>query len=180
MAHEVDFTPGVAVRTLGGNHYGFALRYFDKRLVGFQAEVSYVEAGWEETYGPDSTVYRRQTTYGEVQLMTQFSIGNGVVQPLLQLGPYLSIPLAENETLPADFPLPTESERTYRGRELPFRINYGLRAGLGLNLELGPLTLQLEGRYLQGFSNLIRPGESQAATSIRRGFGGQAGLFFAL
>ena len=180
MAHEVDFTPDVTIQTLPGQSYGLAVRYFDKQLVGFQAEVSYVEAGWREEYGMDTTIYERQTRYAELQLLTQFSVGRGVVQPMLQLGPYLSVPLSEEEVLPADFDPEAEAPNSYRGRELPFRINYGLRAGLGLNLELGPVTVQLEGRYLQGFSNLLRPGESQAATSIRRGFGGQAGLFFAL
>ena len=180
MAHEVDFTPNVTEQTLPGRSYGLAVRYFDKQLVGFQAEVSYVEAGWREDYGPDTTVYERQTRYAELQLLTQFSVGRGVVQPMLQLGPYVSVPLSEDEVLPPDFDAEAELPNTYRGRELPFRINYGLRVGVGLNLELGPVTVQLEGRYLQGFSNLLKPGQSQAATSIRRGFGGQAGLFFAL
>ena len=180
MAHEVDFTPAVTVQTLPRNHYGIALRYFDKQLVGFQAEVSYVEAGWEERYGVDSTVYQRRTEYAELQLLTQFSVGRGVIQPLLQFGPFLSVPLGEEEILPADFAPEDEPANSYRSRELPFRVNYGLRAGLGLNVEVGPVTLQLEGRYLQGFSNLLRPGESQAATSIRQGYGGQVGLFYAL
>ena len=180
MVHEVAFTPTVNVQTLPGNSYGLALRYFDKQLVGFQAEVNYVEAGWREDYGPDTTVYERRTRYAELQLLTQFSVGRGVVQPMLQLGPYVSVPLSEAEVLPADFVPDGEPDRTYRGRALPFRVNYGLRAGLGLNLELGLLTIQLEGRYLQGFSNLLKPGESQATRSIRQGYGGQAALFFAL
>ncbi|CAH1002476.1 hypothetical protein LEM8419_03355 [Neolewinella maritima] len=182
MLHEVDFTPSVNVQTLPGRSYGLALRYFDKQLVGFQAEVNYVEAGWEETYGGESTRYERRTRYAELQLLTQFSIGRGLVQPLIQLGPYVSVPLSEEELLPADFNTGTNTEpdNSYRGRPLPGRINYGLRAGVGLNVELGPVTLQVDGRYLQGFSNLIKPGESQASTSIRQGYGGQAALFFAL
>jgi len=177
MEHEVDFTPNAAVNTLRGNQYGVALRYFDKQLVGFQAELTYVEAGWQEKVTEEDLTYERRTTYAELQLLTQFSIGRGAVQPMIQAGPYLSVPLAEEEDMPADF---TPEEGDYYGRELDFRLNYGLRAGVGLNLELGRLTLQLEGRYLQGFSNLIKPGQSQAATSIRRGYGGQIGLFYAM
>jgi len=177
MLHEVDFTPGASVTTLPGNQYGVALRYFDKQLVGFQAELTYVEAGWREELTDEALAYERRTPYAELQLMTQFSIGRGAVQPLLQAGPYLSVPLGEEEDLPPGF---TPVEGSYYGRALDFRVNYGLRVGAGLNVELGAVTLQLEGRFLQGFSNLIKPGESQAATSIRRAYGGQLALFYAL
>lgn len=177
MDHEVDFTPNATVNPIRGNQYGVALRYFDKQLVGFQAELTYVEAGWQEEVTDEDLIYERRTTYAELQLLTQFSVGRGAVQPMLQAGPYLSVPLGEEKDLPAGF---TPNEGDYYGRELDFRLNYGLRAGLGLNIELGGLTFQLEGRYLQGFSNLIKPGQSQASTSIRTAYGGQVGLFYAI
>ncbi len=177
--YAVGFTPPVDVLPLAGRSYGLALRYFDKQLVGFQAEIAYETAGWQENYG-EAAVYERRTDYVELQLLTQFSVGRGVVQPLLQLGPFLSVPVADAETLPPGFDSDQEPATTYRGRELPFRLNYGLRAGLGLNFEVGPVTLQVDGRYLQGFSNLLKPGESQVATSIRRSYGGHLGLFYAL
>ncbi|WP_116125477.1 porin family protein [Lewinella sp. IMCC34183] len=177
--HEVDFTPGVTKVTYEGYNYGVALRYFDKQLVGFQAEVTYNHTGWREDFG-DAGIYERQTDYAEVLILTQFSVGRGAVQPMLQAGPYIAVPLSEQETLPPGYDPELQPFNTYYGRPLPFRINYGLLAGLGLNVELGPLTVQLDGRYRQGFSNLIRPGESQAATSIRRGYGGHVSLFYAL
>ncbi len=177
--HEVDFTPTADVQTLPGQSLGVALRYFDKQLVGFQAELAYETAGWQERYG-ETTVYERRHDYIDLQLLTQFSVGRGAVQPMLQVGPYLSVPVADQESLPTDFDPEADPPNTYRGRELPFRLNYGLRAGLGLNIELGPVTVQLDGRYLQGFSNLLKPGQSQVATSIRRSYGGHVGLFYAL
>ena len=184
LRHEVDFTPSATdVLSVSGNHYGIALRYFDKQLVGFQAEVTYAEAGWQENLAEEEqppSLYERRTRYAELQLLTQFSIGRGAVQPMLQAGPYLSVPLGESETLPDDYVADPDALNAYYGRPFPYRLNYGLRAGVGLNLELGALTLQLEGRLLQGFSNLIKPGESQVSTSIRKAYGGQIGLFYAL
>ncbi|MCP9236872.1 outer membrane beta-barrel protein [Lewinella sp. JB7] len=176
--HFVDFTPTVDVLTLTGRSYGVAVRYFDKQLVGFQAELTHAGSGWRENYGDG--VYERRIDYAELQLLTQFSVGRGVVQPMLQLGPYLSVPLTDTEVLPAGFDPDLEPDNTYRGRELPFRLNYGLRAGLGFNIEAGPLTLQADGRILQGFSNLLKPGESQVATSIRQGYGAHVALFYAI
>jgi hypothetical protein len=180
--NEVDFSPNQDVTTREGQTYGLALRYFDKQLVGFQAEILYAEAGWLEDYGSEDEpeTYERAYEYVELQLLTQFSIGRGVVQPMIQAGPYVSVPIAGEEILPPGFTLMAEPDNSYRGREIPDRLNYGLRAGVGFNVELGPVTLQLEGRYLQGFSNLIKPGESQASTSIRRAYAGQVGLFYAI
>jgi hypothetical protein len=179
--NEVDFSPNQDVTTREGMTYGLALRYFDKQLVGFQAEVVYAEAGWLEDYGADGeSTYERRYEYAELQILTQFSIGRGVIQPLIQAGPYLSVPIGSEEVLPPDLQPEAEPPNSYRGREISDRLNYGLRAGVGLNVELGPLTVQLEGRYLQGFSNLIRPGDSQVSTSIRRAYAGRVGLFYAI
>ena len=183
LLHEVDFTPNATVLSVPGIHYGLALRYFDKQLVGFQAELIYAQAGWQQEYAIENQepeIYERLTEYAELQLLTQFSIGRGVVQPMIQAGPYLSVPLGETETLPPSFDPAEEADNTYLGRELPFRVNYGLRAGVGLNLEVGPLTLQVEGRLLQGFSSLIKAGESEASLSVRKAYGGQVGVFYAI
>ena len=45
LSHQVDFTPAAAVETLNGITAGVNLRYFDNKLVGFQAELNFAEAG---------------------------------------------------------------------------------------------------------------------------------------
>lgn len=180
MQHEVAFTPSAAVEALSGNSFGIHLRYFDNALVGFQAELSYVTAGWKEEIDPSyTTLYERQTNYIELQLMTQLSIGKGAVQPMIQAGPYLSVPLSEQEMLPVEYLAPEDPALSpYYGLELPFRLNYGLQAGAGLNVELGPLTIQVEGRYLTGFNDIIKTGTTVAAISRRTGIGGRVGMFW--
>jgi len=64
--------------------------------------------------------------------------------------------------------------------ELPNRLNYGAIVGAGVNLELGRLTIQLEGRFLVGFSDLFKTGTTVAASSRRTGLGGQVGVFWEL
>lgn len=181
MDHEVEFTPSQSVEALRGSEFGLAVRYFDNKLVGIQAELSYAEAGWRETLDSSfATLYERKTTYLEFQILTQFSFGRGAFQPLLQAGPYLSFPLEQKEQIPVEYDPGEPPVPPVYGFDFPFRPNYGLRVGAGLNVELGPVTLQLEGRYLVGFNDLVRTGVTQAATSRRSGIGGHAGLFFAL
>ena len=176
---EVDFTPNRDVHTRPGRTFGVALRYFDKQLVGFQAELAYEDAGWLEDLDGGGE-YERRTDYAELQILTQFSFGRGYFQPLLQAGPFVSVPLGETIVLPPEYDPEDYPDNAYYEVELDKRVNYGLRAGLGFNLEFGPVTLQAEGRYLQGFSNLIRPGTRNISTSIRRAFGAHLGVFYAL
>lgn len=180
MDHEMSFTPASDVEPLRGTEFGVALRYFDKKLVGFQAELSLVEAGWREVLDTSFTsLYDRSIRYAELQILTQFSFGNGVIQPLLQAGPYLAIPLSEEENIPTEYDPGEPVLAPVYGFEFPFKLNYGLRIGAGLNVELGPVTLQLDARYLIGFNDLVRTGDTQVATSRRAGIGGHGGLFWA-
>ncbi|TXF88519.1 PorT family protein [Neolewinella aurantiaca] len=181
MLHDVDFTPSANTEYLSGQRYNLSLRYFDNKLVGFQAEVGLTNAGWEETIDTLTTSnYERKISFAEVLILTQLSIGNGSIQPMLQAGPYLSLPLSETITLPEGFEVPTSTPSQYYDVELPGRLNYGAIIGLGLNVELGPMTVQLDGRYLIGFSDLFKTGDTVAATSRREGLGGQVSMFWAL
>ena len=179
MEHTVDFTPSVNDENVRGGSYGITFRYFDHPLVGLQAELAYVEAGWSEAIDGFEEPYVRRTNYAEFLMLTQFSVGRGAVQPLLQAGPYLSFPLSERETLPTGFESEPEDPPSYYGREFPFRLNYGVQAGLGLNLQLGRVTVQAEGRYLVGFNDLVKTGATQAAISRRAGYGGHVAVFYA-
>ena len=181
MLHGVAFRPATAVEDLQGMDYGLRLRYFDHKLVGFQAELSYVQSGWQEDLDDSFTdFYRRETDYVELLLLTQFSVGRGAFQPMLQAGPYLSAPVEERETLPEGFTPPDIFPPSYYGRPFDFRLNYGLQVGLGFNLSIGPVTVQADGRFLIGFNDLVRTGTTTAVTSRRTGYGGRVAALYAL
>ncbi len=181
MQHEVDFTPAANVEALQGTSFGIGLRYFDNHLVGFQAELGISSAGWKENLDDSfSSLYERSITYAELLILSQLSIGKGAFQPMLQGGPYLSFPLQDKESIPAEYVEPVTTLPQYYNFELPFRVNYGLQIGVGFNLEFGPITIQADGRYLIGFSDLIKTGATIASTSRRGGLGGHVGVFYAL
>ena len=183
MQHEVDFTPTANGETLQGTSFGVGLRYFDNHLVGFQAELGITNAGWKENLDDSfSSLYERKITYAELLILSQLSIGKGAFQPMLQGGPYLSFPLRDKESIPTEYVPPTTTTTLpqYYDFELPYRVNYGVQVGAGFNLELGPLTIQADARYLIGFSDLIKTGTTIASTSRRKGLGGHLGVFYAL
>lgn len=179
LQQEVDFTPLRDVEPLAGNNYAVALRYFDNSIVGFQAELGYNQGGWAETVDTlFATQYERRINFVELLLLTQLSIGRGAIQPMLQAGPYLSVPLSDTEQIPAEYTDPGQPLPDVIGLDLPTRLNYGAQIGAGINLELGPITLQAEGRFLIGFSDLFKNGTSVAATSRRQGLGWHLGVFY--
>lgn len=181
MQHEVDFTPTNNGEILQGTSFGIGLRYFDNHLVGFQAELGITNAGWKENLDETfSSLYERKVTYAELLILSQLSIGKGAFQPMLQGGPYLSFPLKDEESIPAEYVAPVTTLPLYYDFELPYRVNYGVQVGAGFNLELGPLTIQADGRFLIGFSDLIKTGTTIASTSRRKGLGGHVGVFYAL
>lgn len=180
MDHEVEFTPIRNVVALRGSSYTLNLRYFDTNLVGFQAELGYSQAGWEQELEDSLAAnYVRSADFVELLILTQFSIGKGFFQPMLQAGPYLSVPIGSEEAIPPEYVDPDGSLPDVIGTDLPGRLNYGAQIGVGFNVEIGPLTIQAEGRYLVGFSDLFKNGTTSAATSRRQGIGAKLGLFSA-
>lgn len=181
MQHEIDFTPSVNGMAFPGNNFGVGLRYFDNHLVGFQAELSFSNAGWREELDPSfSSLYERKTSYAELLILSQLSVGKGAIQPMLQAGPYVSLPLSESISVPTEYNSPETALPQPYLLDLPFRVNYGVQIGAGLNIELGPLTIQADGRYLLGFSDLIKTGTTTVSTSRRKGLGGHLGVFYAV
>ena len=180
MEHAIDFTPNADVEALLANNIGVTLRYFDQHLVGFQAELSFVQAGWREDLGDGEplNIYARRTNYAELLLLTQFSIGRGVFQPLVQAGPYLSVPISTEQDLPQSVYFPPSDPPNRYGYEIPFRLNYGGQAGLGFNLRLGRVTIQADGRYLIGFNDIIPTGETTTVISRRTGYGGRVTVLY--
>ncbi len=99
---------------------------------------------------------------------------------MIQGGPYLSFPLQDKESIPTEYVAPVTTQPLYYEFELPFRVNYGVQIGAGFNLELGPLTIQADGRFLIGLTDLHKTGTTIASTRRRKGLGGHIGVFYDL
>ncbi|MEO0626696.1 MAG: porin family protein [Bacteroidota bacterium] len=169
-ASEVEFTPEVMQEPLTGINLGLSLRYFDRKSVGFMAELNYDQGGWQEVQDSVDGDYRRSIDFLTTQLFTQLSFGRGLIRPVIQGGCYVSFPISDTEEIPVGFDLGNDDPSYYQ-QEYSGRITYGLVFGGGFYLNFGLVSVQLEGRYLAGFSDLFRPGSTQAETSRRRSAG---------
>jgi hypothetical protein len=175
--NEVSFRPGRLQNLLIGNALELSLRYYEERLTGFQATLGYVQGGWSEPVDAAGAAYERELDFVSLHILTQFLPLRGAVRPLLLGGPYLSVPVADRENIPAGIaPVPD----SYVGQRLPFRINYGVSFGLGLALQLSRVGIQLDGRYQIGMSELIPSGQFNTSTSRRLAWQARAGVYVRL
>jgi hypothetical protein len=175
--NEVDFRPGRLQEFFVGNSLELSLRYYEQGMTGFQATLGYATAGWREPVDTLGNAYERQLDFISLHLLTQVLPLRGPVRPVILGGPYLSLPVADAESIPVGVSPAPES---YVGQSLPFRINYGVSFGLGLAIQLPRLGFQLDGRYQIGMSDLIASGEFNTSTSRRIGWLARAGVYFRL
>lgn len=175
--NTVMFSPQVDQATLIANRFGGVFRYVGQPHLGIQLELAYDQRGWAETIDSLSTNYTRELNYLEFAAFTHISIGKGAVRPLVLLGSYLSYPISQQETIPADW----DAERfSYYGEPVPERLQYGLAGGLGLEVYLGSVSIQLDGRYRSALGGIYASSDSRFIFSNSQGFTAQASLLFLL
>ena len=175
--NEVDFRPGRLQNLLVGNSLELSLRYYEQNLTGFQATLGYAQGGWSEPTDASGNAYVRRLDFVSLHILTQVLPLRGAVRPMLLGGPYLSVPVADRETIP---PGVVPAEDSYVGQSLPFRINYGVSLGAGLAVNFSRVALQVDGRYQIGMSDLIPSGEFNTSTSRRIAWLARAGVYVRL
>lgn len=174
--NKVDFSPPVEQSTLTASRIGLQMRYEGEHNLGLQVELALDGRGWAEEIDSVADRYERALQYVDLGLYSHIGIGKGRVKPFILLGSYLSFPLSDKETLPTDWP------RTggYYGAALPKRIQYGLAGGLGVEVRLGRMRVQLDGRYRSALGGLYAAGESAFTFSNAQGLAAQVAVLYGL
>jgi len=176
--NTVMFSPQIDQATLMANRVGAVFRYVGQAHLGVHLEVAYDQRGWAETRAGLSTNYTREIDYLEFAAFSHISIGNRAIRPLVLLGSYLSYPISQAETIPAE--LAAADYRSYYQEALPERIQYGLAGGIGAEIYLGKLTLQLDGRYRSALGGIFSSSDNRFIFSNSQGFTAQASLLFCI
>jgi len=104
-------------------------------------------------------VYKRVIDYIEMPILTHFELGGKKLKFLINLGPQISYGYNVNESLnTSDSIFSTRKANTLTIKNNNTQAwQFGLAGGLGLNYQIGNIILQLEGRYYNGFTNVIAP-----------------------
>jgi Outer membrane protein beta-barrel domain len=133
---------------------GIFANYAFNRVFSIQPELNYSEQGYDVTNGYKSETLKNQVI--NLPILLKASIGGQKFKVFANGGPYIGILLASKQTTLiasekivnyVDFDAEVAKEISVN------RYDYGVQAGLGLQVNLGGPKLELEGRYNYGLAD---------------------------
>ncbi|MCQ2266738.1 MAG: PorT family protein [Bacteroidaceae bacterium] len=170
---KISFHPWVNQKWHTGPTYGLTARYtcekYYKMVCAIQLEVNYASLGWKEDIvlanGTQSSLtstpetYQRDIHYLQVPLLARLGMGREYrgVMGYLVAGPQLAYMLRES-TKHSDYWHPDDrinGRNEQYGLSVKNRFDYGITAGLGMEVSTAAGHFLLEGRYYFGLSNLF-------------------------
>lgn len=171
--NTVSFDPTIKQGMHSGITTGLTFRYtsekYFKTLCSIQVELNYAQLGWKEEIMnsrdeklPDT--YQRNMNYIQLPMMARLGWGKenrGLLFYILA-GPQIGFCLGENSEQSNEWTLngegnPDRPNNMYAQYDMAIKnkFDYGITAGLGLELNTGIGHFTLEGRYYYGLSDLF-------------------------
>ncbi len=170
--NTIAFTPSIKQKQHIGHTFGLTLRltsekYF-KTLCALQVEVNYAQLGWEEDIydrsdEPLPDTYRRDMDYLQIPLLARLGWGyehRGLMGYFIA-GPQFGYCLGETSKRSETWTLdasgnPDRPNGMYAQYDMPIekKLDYGITAGLGVELNTKIGHFMIDGRYYYGLSDL--------------------------
>lgn len=141
-------------------HGGVAVRYIAEKNVGIIAELNYSQQGWKGEYKDyPQFEHSHRLTYLELPVLTHIYFGSDKVRFIANLGPKIQVLLSESEYI--NEALANSIANNENGlvtlqynRNAEKKFDYGITAGLGMELRTGIGNFTLEGRYYFGLGDI--------------------------
>ncbi|MGF1635489.1 MAG: porin family protein [Cyclobacteriaceae bacterium] len=162
---------------------GLVLRYVNQNNAGIQAEINYVQKGWNETVDTVvnvNTRYSRQVDYLEIPVLAHIYLGRKKFRIILDMGPYVGLALNATEFIRNEITQEEISNRYVFDRDRDNRIDYGLMAGGGFEKDFKFGTIYAEARYTFGFADFNRDKSEQLELSQNRTISISVGYLYTL
>lgn len=170
---RIDFLPSVPQAQKSGLSGGVAVKYISQKNLGLVAEANYSQRGWEEEFDPESGFsYNRTLNYLEIPFMTHVYFGNKT-RFIINVGPQISFLLSDNQYMSQALADDVEARREanpdlrigyqYNPISEMQRVDYGLIGGMGMEIQTGIGSFDLEGRYYFGLGDLFTSRRSEGA-----------------
>lgn len=157
------------------NNYGLVFILFGQKYLGVQAEAAFTQRGCNYMRG--DSAYKLKQQMVEIPLMAQARISYKGVSLLLNVGPYFGYVLSQTEDI--TYKGTTTSTDTKFIKSYDRRFQYGITAGPGIKVNIGPVALQSEVRYYHGLSHLYNPAaEATPIESKESGLGVFVGVMY--
>ena len=158
--NSVSFSPSVQQKNIMAPVGGITLRYVSERffrmICGVQLEVNYSQHGWDEFYEdyPDLQ-YTRKMNYVELPFLAHLAFGKEGhgLQFFLNAGPQIGFFLNESYTQSGPWENYPNLTTEQHDMDVENKFDYGITAGLGVELRTKVGHFQVEGRYYYGLSD---------------------------
>lgn len=152
--NSVSFSPTVRQSNLMGITGGLTARYISERyfkmICGAQIEVNFSQHGWDEYYQdyPDLQ-YTRKMNYIEIPLLAHLAFGKEKrgLQFFIHAGPQIGFFLSDSYTQSGPWEDYSNIVVEQHDKKVDNKFDYGIAAGLGVELKTGAGNFLLEGRY---------------------------------
>lgn len=162
-----NYGQSVSTKSFMQYHGGISVRYLTEKNLGIIAEFNYSQLGWEQDFkydvnDPEYSLNSHTHTlnYFEIPVMTHIYFGRKV-RFVINLGPKISYLVSDSEKMndvlsdylkSGDIGQYTITHQYYRKAEKKF--DYGIIAGIGIELRTGIGHFLLEGRYNFGLGDI--------------------------
>jgi len=151
---SVTFSPKVMQGTLMGATLGLTGRMTMGKYVGLQAELNYVQQGWEEAYEERPELkYSRRLDYLQFPLYTHIQFGGDNVKGFINVGPQIGYMIGESTKDGLNGEKPGRENRQH---DMPVeqKFEWGISGGGGIEIRTGIGYFLLEGRYLYSLGDI--------------------------
>ena len=164
--NKISFNPTIKQNFHQGFGFGFSARYVCEKyfscLCALQAEVNYMQLGWDELIETSTDTYNRTMDYVQIPLLDNLGFGKerGGVKGFLVIGPQIGFCIGEREKRGgewSDHTLYLRPNHIVEQYDMPVekKFEYGLTGGLGMDVSTrSGHHFILEGRYYYGLSDI--------------------------
>lgn len=191
-----------------GTVFGVSLNYKINDLFSIQPEANFINKGFkyerEEVIISEGTYTERNKVqigiqYLEIPVLAKFSVGNDQIRAYFNLGPNISFGIGGKnkveysedyggndiytESFEGKVKFGEEPSNNEKDAYFDNSIDWGIQAGGGFGVKLGPGQLVLDFRYGMGLSNLFDSNQSRSVTDVtskNRMFGAHIGYMIPL
>ncbi len=162
---RIDITPTIKQTLKNAPTFGFSARYICEKyftaICGVAMEVNYANIGWKEQIEDGSgNTYKRSLTYIQVPILMQMGWGREQrgAKFLIEAGPQLGYNIGSSETYGGGVwdtsKRPNNVVQQY-GLGVYNKLDYGIAAGLGLEVSTPVGHFILGGRYYFGLGDVF-------------------------
>jgi hypothetical protein len=170
LINRVSFNPTIKQNWKGGETFGISLRYtcekYFSAVCAVVAEVNYANMGWKELIETSDETYSRDVRYVQVPLFARLGWGRERrgAQFFFQVGPQLNYCIGEKAHLGGDWTVDNPGRRPngiveQYTLDVENKFEYGIVAGLGVELSTRAGHFLLDGRYFYGLSDMFHNGK---------------------